>query len=157
MKWIFTIIFVGCFCFCFSIFAVQDEVLEKMGFTRAHQQGLTGKGVNILVIDQPVYDQHPAIKERVTPLSRPGRGGGVNAHGTNVTSVIVGQDPGGDVNGGAPDAYVYSISPPEFLNLEDRLLPGDVSIVSMSAKYPFPIDHPDFERFAIKLNNFLCI
>lgn len=39
-----------------------------MGFTKFHNEGFTGKGVRILVIDTPVYTAHPGFKNEVAEL-----------------------------------------------------------------------------------------
>lgn len=78
-------------------------MLDKLGFRKLHEVGITGKGVKVVVADTGVYSSHPMLygkvkgevsfvpDEPVTDLC---------GHGTSVASIIACL---------APDADIYSV------------------------------------------------
>lgn len=44
---------------------IKKSLLDKMGFTAAHKAGLTGKGINVVISDDHIYEEHPALGGRI--------------------------------------------------------------------------------------------
>lgn len=88
--------------------------IPPLGIKKLHEQGSTGKGVNVAIIDQPLALDHPEYKGKikeyklfmpknyVTELS--------SMHGPAVTSLLVGEN-----IGVAPKASVYYAACPSWL------------------------------------------
>ncbi|MEV0233375.1 S8 family serine peptidase [Nonomuraea sp. NPDC050786] len=82
-----------------------DESVKQIGAPQAWQQGLTGKGVTVAVLDSGYDPDHPDLKDAVAqernfsdePDIRDGLG-----HGTHVASIVAGR--GAKYRGVAPEA-----------------------------------------------------
>jgi len=79
-----------------------------LGVVALHKQGITGKGVSVAIIDQPLYIEHTEYKNQIKSYEElPERGGESQAsmHASSVTSILVGK-----TDGVAPAADVYFIA-----------------------------------------------
>ena len=92
----------------------QKEDIEKayqlgknpgLGIKQLHEQGITGKGVSVAIIDQPLDPNAPEIKDSIVSYEQiHSAGGPVSMHGPAVSSILV-----GNTIGVAPDADLYYI------------------------------------------------
>lgn len=87
------------------------DLMEKgknpgLGIKKLHEQGITGKGVTIAIIDQPLLLTHESIKDNMKLYELIDSHSGIaSMNGVGMASIAVGKD-----NGIAPDAKVYYIS-----------------------------------------------
>jgi len=86
------------------------KILEEakdpgLGVRRLHQQGITGRGVNVAVIDQPHPYKHPEYKGKFPHYGDYGTGRKTSMHGPAVSSLLVGES-----CGTAPGARLYYIA-----------------------------------------------
>lgn len=81
-----------------------------LGVYGIHQQGITGMGVNVAIIDQPIYQDHPEYDGKIAAYYDTGCDGEQSSmHGPAVTSLLVGEN-----CGTAPDARVYYAAVPSW-------------------------------------------
>jgi len=81
-----------------------------LGVRELHQQGITGAGVNVAIIDQPIYLDHPEYDGKIAAYYDTGCDGhGSSMHGPAVTSLLVGEN-----CGTAPGANVYYAAAPSW-------------------------------------------
>jgi len=80
-----------------------------LGVRSLHRQGITGKGVNVAIIDQPLYQDHPEFTGKIVAYYDTGCGTESSMHGPAVTSLLVGTN-----CGTAPDARVYYAAAPSW-------------------------------------------
>jgi serine protease AprX len=81
-----------------------------LGVRELHHQGITGKGVNVAIIDQPMYLDHPEFVGKIAAYYDTGCGEESSSmHGPAVTSLLVGTN-----CGTAPDAQVYYAAAPSW-------------------------------------------
>ena len=82
-----------------------------LGVRALHQQGITGAGVNVAIIDQPMYLDHPEFAGKIVAYyDTTGSGPDSSMHGPSVTSLLVGEN-----CGTAPEARVYYVAAPSWL------------------------------------------
>lgn len=81
-----------------------------LGIRELHVQGITGKGVTVAIIDQPMLLDHPEFQGKVVKYYDVGTNQVVSMHGPAVTSLLVGNN-----IGTAPDAKVYFVAVPSWL------------------------------------------
>lgn len=91
------------------------QILEKgkqetkgLGVSELHEQGVTGKGVGIAIIDSPLLVNHDEYKDQLVYYSetdRVGKDSEADMHGTAVCSIVAGKS-----IGVAPDAEIYYIA-----------------------------------------------
>ncbi len=74
-----------------------------------HARGITGKGVNVAIIDQPLYPDHPEYAGKIINYFDTGCQSNSSMHGPGVTSLLVGAQ-----CGTAPDAKVYYAAAPSW-------------------------------------------
>lgn len=117
-----------------------------LGIRELHAEGITGKGVNVAIIDQNMVLDHPEFQGRIVKYQDvgtnipPGEG---SMHAPAVTSLLVGNQ-----IGTAPDARVYFAAAPswtgdakyqadalQWIIDENEKLPADgkIRVVSVSA------------------------
>jgi len=97
---------------------IADKVLELgmnpgMGIRELHAEGITGKGVTVAIIDQHLVLDHPEFHGKIVKYYDVGTdqpAGTGSMHGPAVTSLLV-----GDNIGTAPDASVYYVAAPSWL------------------------------------------
>jgi subtilisin family serine protease len=80
-----------------------------LGVHKLHQDGLTGKGVNVAIIDQPLYQDHPEFSGKIAAYQDVGCGSESSMHGPAVASLLVGTK-----CGTAPDARIYYVAAPSW-------------------------------------------
>jgi serine protease AprX len=80
-----------------------------LGIRKLHKQGITGKGVNVAIIDQPMYTDHPEFAGKIVKYHDVGCDSESSMHGPAVTSLLVGTN-----CGTAPDAHVYYAAAPSW-------------------------------------------
>ncbi|MHC4604504.1 MAG: M56 family metallopeptidase [Planctomycetota bacterium] len=89
---------------------LTDALNPGLGVRELHQQGVTGKGVNVAIIDQPVYLVHPEFAGKIVAYHDTGcETNESSMHGPLVTSLLVGTN-----CGTAPDARVYYAAAPSW-------------------------------------------
>ena len=82
-----------------------------LGIRELHAQGITGKGITVAIIDQPMRIDHPEFEGKIIRYLEIGTDlPDVSMHGPAVTSLLV-----GDHIGTAPDARVYFVGVPSWL------------------------------------------
>lgn len=81
-----------------------------LGVRQLHQDGITGKGVNVAIIDQPMYLNHPEFAGKIVAYYDTGCNAQSSMHGPAVTSLLVGTN-----CGTAPEAKVYYAAAPSWL------------------------------------------
>ena len=131
--------------------ALQSQILEEgknpgLGIIELHNQGITGKNVNVAIIDQPMLTDHPEFAGKITSYYDTGCETDTNSgsmHGPAVTSILA-----GTTTGVAPDVKVWFAAVPSWkadskyyadaLNWivsENQKLPEDekIRLVSVSA------------------------
>jgi hypothetical protein len=91
-----------------------DKVLKEgmnpgLGIRRLHRQGITGKGVNVAIIDQPLYQDHPEFAGKIAAYHDVGCGTKSSMHGPAVASLLVGKN-----CGTAPEARLYYAAAPSW-------------------------------------------
>lgn len=129
---------------------VANEIMEAaknpgLGVRKLHEAGITGKGVNVAIIDQPIAIDHPEYRGKIVEYENLcGREGGESSmHGPAVTSILA-----GNTIGVAPDVKIYYVAAPSWkkdalyqaqalrwIIEENKKLPSDqkIRIVSISA------------------------
>ena len=80
-----------------------------LGVRKLHQDGLTGKGVNVAIIDQPLYQDHPEFVGKITTYHDVGCESESSMHGPGVASLLVGAK-----CGTAPGATLYFVAAPSW-------------------------------------------
>ena len=82
-----------------------EQSKKPEGVAGLHSKGITGKGINIAIIDQRLLKEHPEYKNRIKYYEVFGNNwkhDGVDYHGSLVAGIAVGQN-----TGTAPGADVY--------------------------------------------------
>jgi subtilisin family serine protease len=88
---------------------LADGMNPGLGIRDLHRQGITGRGVNVAIIDQPMYLDHPEFKGKIAAYHDVGCGSTSSMHGPAVASLLVGAN-----CGTAPDARVYYVAAPSW-------------------------------------------
>jgi serine protease AprX len=91
-----------------------DKVLKEamnpgLGIRKLHRQGITGKGVSVAIIDQPLYLDHPEFAGKIAAYHDVGCELESSMHGPAVASLLVGKN-----CGTAPDARLYYVAAPSW-------------------------------------------
>lgn len=130
---------------------IQKEIMENgmnpgLGVRKIHQQGITGKGINVAIIDQNLLLNHPEFSGKIAAYYDTGCEVDKNSgsmHAPAVTSLLV-----GDNIGTAPDSKVFFAAVPSWkcdseyyakglywIIEENKKLPDDnkIRVVSVSA------------------------
>ncbi len=94
--------------------ASPSEVMTEgmnpgLGARQLHARGISGKGVSVAVIDQPLYDDHPEFAGKIEAYHDMGCEIGYSMYGPAVLSLLVGSR-----CGTAPDARVYYVAVPSW-------------------------------------------
>jgi hypothetical protein len=114
-----------------------DKLLKKtmnpgLGIRSLHQEGITGKGVNVAIIDQPTYLVHPEFAGKIVEYYDTGcETDDSSMHGPAVASLLVGTH-----CGTAPDACVYYVAAPSWKKDAAHYANGLDWIVAQNAKLP---------------------
>ena len=89
---------------------LTDALNPGLGVRKLHQQGITGKGVNVAIIDQPTYLVHPEFAGKIVAYHDTGcETDESSMHGPGVASLLVGTN-----CGTAPGARVYYAAAPSW-------------------------------------------
>ena len=88
---------------------LQSAMNPGLGVRNLHKMGITGKGVNVAIIDQPMYLDHPEFKGKITAYHDLGCGSKSSMHGPAVASLLVGEN-----CGTAPEARVFYVAAPSW-------------------------------------------
>ncbi len=88
---------------------LTDAMNPGLGIRSLHQQSITGKGVNVAIIDQPLYLDHPEFAGKIVAYHDVGCRTEWSMHGPAVASLLVGTN-----CGTAPDARVYYVAAPSW-------------------------------------------
>ncbi|MHC5060582.1 MAG: S8 family peptidase, partial [Planctomycetota bacterium] len=89
---------------------LADAMNPGLGVRQLHRQGITGKGVNVAIIDQPLYMDHPEYSGKIVAYYDAGCGSSKNSmHGPAMASLLVGNQ-----CGTAPGARVYYVAVPSW-------------------------------------------
>jgi Subtilase family len=80
-----------------------------LGVRDLHKQGITGKGVNVAIIDQPLFDDHPEFAGKIAAYHDVGCNSEGSMHGPAVASLLV-----GNKCGTAPGARIYYVAAPSW-------------------------------------------
>lgn len=88
---------------------LKDGMNPGLGIRRLHRQGITGKGVNVAIIDQPLYQDHPEFAGKIAAYHDVGCGTKSSMHGPAVASLLVGKN-----CGTAPEARLYYAAAPSW-------------------------------------------
>lgn len=122
---------------------IRDAMNPGLGVRELHQQGITGEGVKVAIIDQPMYTNHPEFEGKIAAYRDFNCNSGESMHGPAVTSLLNGEN-----IGTAPGTQVYYAAVPSWLGdakyyadalnwiiEENKKLAGDdkIRVVSVSA------------------------
>ena len=90
---------------CFPRKILTDAMNPGLGIRELHGRGITGRGVNVAVIDQPLFPDHPEFAGKIAAYRDVGCRSQSSMHGPAVASLLVGRN-----CGTAPDARVYYVA-----------------------------------------------
>jgi len=88
---------------------LKEGINPGLGIRELHKQGITGKGINVAIIDQPMYLDHPEFAGKIVAYHDVGCGSESSMHGPAVASLLVGTN-----CGTAPGARVYYAAAPSW-------------------------------------------
>jgi hypothetical protein len=80
-----------------------------LGVRQLHARGITGKGVNVGIIDQPLSQDHPEFAGKLAAYHDVGTNSNMSMHGPAVASLLVGTQ-----CGTAPGARLYFVAAPSW-------------------------------------------
>lgn len=142
-----------------------DEVMEwgkypGLGVEQLHEQGITGKGVHVAIIDQPLLRDHMEYREQLASYIEIETGNaGPQMHGPAVASLLVGKN-----CGIAPDAilhywaepswkrdYQYRCEALEQIIEYNKEKPLSLQIRIVSISKGFSPDEPNIDRWKVLL------
>lgn len=70
---------------------ILDAMVPPLGARKLHQEGITGQGVNVAIIDQPLLPDHPEFNGKIVACHDTGCDGPrTSMHGPAVASLLVG-------------------------------------------------------------------
>lgn len=118
---------------------IQEQIMENgknpgLGIRSLHDRGITGKGVNVAIIDQNLLLNHPEFSGKITAYYDTGceqdenRG---SMHAPAVTSILA-----GNTIGVAPDAKVYFAAAPSWKGDSEFYAKGLYWIIEENKKLP---------------------
>ena len=116
---------------------LQEEIMNNgmnpgLGIRKLHEEGITGKGVNVAIIDQNLLLHHPEFDGKIAAYYDTGceqsKDSG-SMHAPAVTSILVGNN-----IGVAPDAKVYFAAAPSWLRDSEYYAKGLYWIIEENKK-----------------------
>jgi hypothetical protein len=118
---------------------LQDEIMNNgkdpgLGIRELHKEGVTGKGINVAIIDQNLLLHHPEFDGKIAEYYDTGCLQGVNngsMHAPAVASILV-----GNTIGVAPDAKVYFAAAPSWNGDSEFYAKGLYWIIEENKKLP---------------------
>jgi hypothetical protein len=87
----------------------QSAMNPGLGVRQLHARGITGKGVNVGIIDQPLSQNHPEFAGKIAAYHDVGCNSEMSMHGPAVASLLVGTQ-----CGTAPGARLYHVAAPSW-------------------------------------------
>ena len=105
-----------------------------LGIRELHEEGITGKGINVAIIDQNLLLHHPEFDGKIAEYYDTGCGQPANSgsmHAPAVTSILV-----GNTIGVAPDAKVYFAAAPSWKGDSEFYAKGLYWIIEENKKLP---------------------
>jgi len=88
---------------------LRNAMNPGLGIRELHKKGITGKGISVAIIDQPLFVNNPEFAKNIVSYHDVGCGTEGSMHGPAVASLLVG------VNcGTAPDAKLYYVAAPSW-------------------------------------------
>ena len=102
-----------------------------LGVRALHRRGITGEGVRVAIIDQPMYLDHPEFAGKVAAYRDFECGSDGSMHGPAVASLLV-----GETNGTAPGATLYYAAAPSWLGDSEYCADALDWIVEENGKLP---------------------
>jgi len=89
---------------------MRQAMSPPLGIAKLHEEGITGQGINVAIIDQPLLQDHPEFKGKIVAYFDTGCDGPpTSMHGPAVVSLLVGEK-----CGAAPGAKVYYAAVPSW-------------------------------------------
>jgi serine protease AprX len=88
---------------------MTDGMNPGLGVRQLHKEGITGKGVNVAIIDQPLIGGHSEYAGKIKAYYDVGCKSESSMHGPAVASLLVGTN-----CGTAPDARLYYVAAPSW-------------------------------------------
>jgi hypothetical protein len=111
---------------------LTDAMNPGLGVRKLHQQGITGEGVNVAIIDQPTYLVHPEFAGKIVAYHDTGcETDESSMHGPAVASLLVGTN-----CGTAPGARVYYAAAPSWKRDAAYYAKGLDWIIAQNEKLP---------------------
>jgi len=89
---------------------LQNAKNPGLSIKDLHRKGIFGKGVNVAIIDQPLYQDHPEFTGKIVEYKDFGTKAESSMHGPAVASLLVGNN-----IGTAPGAKLYYAAVPSWL------------------------------------------
>jgi serine protease AprX len=102
-----------------------------LGIRGIHRQGITGKGVNVAILDQSLYTDHPEYAAQIAAYHDTGSGSDFSMHGPAVASLLVGAN-----TGTAPGARLYFSANPQGLAAREHFAKGLEWVLEENRKLP---------------------
>jgi beta-lactamase regulating signal transducer with metallopeptidase domain len=87
----------------------KNAMNPGLGVRQLHARGITGKGVNVGIIDQPLFPDHPEFAGKIAAYHDVGTNREMSMHGPAVASLFVGTQ-----CGTAPGARLYHVAAPSW-------------------------------------------
>lgn len=117
----------------------QDEIMDNgknpgLGIRELHKEGITGKGINVAIIDQNLLIHHPEFDGKIAEYYDTGcevDPDSGSMHAPAVTSILV-----GNTVGVAPDAKVYFAAAPSWTGDSEFYAKGLYWIIEENKKLP---------------------
>jgi hypothetical protein len=94
---------------CDPVQIMTDAMNPGLGVRALHEQGITGAGVNVAIIDQPIIQNHPEYDGKIVDYYDLCGGADTSMHGPAATSLLAGEN-----CGTAPGASVYYVAAPSW-------------------------------------------
>jgi hypothetical protein len=88
---------------------LEEAMNPGLGVRALHRQGITGKGVTVAIIDQPLYQDHPEFAGKIAVYHDVNCGSNGSMHGPAVASLLAGTN-----CGTAPDVKIYYVAAPSW-------------------------------------------
>jgi serine protease AprX len=110
---------------------LSNALNPGLGIRKLHAQGLTGKGVQVAIIDQPLYPDHPEFDGKIAAYHDVGCESQSSMHGPAVASLLVGAR-----CGTAPGACVHFVAAPSWTGDTAYQAKALDWIVEQNAKLP---------------------
>jgi hypothetical protein len=118
---------------------MQDEIMKNgknpgLGIRELHNEGITGKGINVAIIDQNLLLHHPEFDGKIAEYYDTGceqEASSGSMHAPAVASILV-----GNTIGVAPDAKVYFAAAPSWNGDSEFYAKGLYWIIEKNKKLP---------------------